>query len=127
MYVQAGGEDKPEAEWSIEEHAIASRSAEVILQGLAEGIQDRARLARFYNRMLGIPRIALHFLIIEALQHKRIPAIFRTNQDQCLEAAALERGFGLEFIYDIDGFTRGLYPAVYQFHGAIGGNTHIDS
>ena len=103
--------------------AVDRRSAEVVLQGLAEGLLNRDRLASFYNQMEDIAPNPLHFLIMDALQQKCIPAVFTTNQDRCLENAAIAANIEFELAYDEDGFAAGLRPALFQFHGIVGGQT----
>jgi tetratricopeptide (TPR) repeat protein len=102
-----------------------NHSPEVILQGLAEGLSDRDQLANLYNQMLGLQPNPLHSILAEALRQRKVPAVFTTNQDHCIEdaAQALTPPFDLVPIYDEDDFGRGLFPTLFQFHGAIGGTT----
>jgi SIR2-like domain len=110
--------------WTPEEIAIANHSPEVILQGLAEGLLDRGKLASLYNAMRGIPHNPLHHTLATALLGGKVPAIFTTNQDHCIEDAA---GGPLPIIYDKQDFTLGLRQGLFQFHGAIGGTLPEES
>lgn len=113
-----------EYEWAPEEVAINRHSPEVILQGLAEGLLDRGKLASLYNAMTGIPPNQLHHVLSTALLSEKVPAIFTTNQDQCIEAAAAGH---LPIIYDKKDFNLGLRQGLFQFHGAIGGDSPEES
>jgi len=107
---------------SVVEEAFDSHSAEVILQGLAEGLLDRSRLVSLYNMMAEVPPNSLHHLVAEALVRQKVPAVFTTNQDRCLEDASP----GIHPIYDEDGFACGLGASLFQFHGATGGSSPGD-
>lgn len=108
------------SKWTSDEKAIDAHSPEVILQGLAEGLLDRGQLASLYNAMNGIPHNPLHKILATALLGGKIPAIFTTNQDHCLEDIV---GNQLPIIYDKQDFKYNLQRGIYQFHGAIGGTT----
>lgn len=107
-----------------DEKAISKHSPEVILQGLAEGLLDRSKLAAIYNAMTEIPPNPFHHLFAEALLTEKVPAIFTTNQDRCIEDAAAGR---LPVIFDKQDFTLGLRRGLFQFHGAIGGASPLES
>ena len=112
----------PKAEWSDDEKAIHRHSAEVVLQGLAEGLPDREKLTSLYNMMCDVPPNPLHHVMAAALGEGKVPAIFTTNQDRSIEDAAAAR-YLIHPIYDEGGFKNGLYPRLFQFHGAIGGSS----
>ena len=107
------------------EQAMERHSPEIILQGLAEGLPDASQLTELYNQMVGLSPNPLHTLLAQALQHATVPAIFTTNQDQCIEDAA-EPGYAMVPIFDTQGFKHGLHCTLFQFHGAIGGNSAIE-
>lgn len=108
---------KKEEDFSDVERAIDSHSAEVVLQGLAEALPTRDKLADLYNAMCRLPPNPLHYLMAAALATNKVPAVFTTNQDRCLEDAAIS----LSPIYDEADFAHGLHCNLFQFHGAIGG------
>ena len=112
----------PKAEWSHDEKAIHRHSAEVVLQGLAEGLLDRGKLTSLYNMMCDVPPNHLHYVMAAALGEGKVPAIFTTNQDRSIEDAAAAR-YLIHPIYDEGGFKNGLHPRLFQFHGAIGGSS----
>jgi tetratricopeptide (TPR) repeat protein len=114
--------ERPEAEWSHDEKAINRHSAEVVLQGLAEGLLDREKLTSLYNMMCDAPPNPLHHVMAAVLGEGKVPAIFTTNQDRSIEDAAAAR-YLIHPIYDEGGFKNGLYPRLFQFHGAIGGSS----
>ena len=114
--------ERPEAEWSDDEKAIHRHSAEVVLQGLAEGLPDREKLTSLYNMMCDVPPNPLHHVMAAALGEGKVPAIFTTNQDRCIEDAATVL-YPIHPIYDEAGFKNGLCPSLFQFHGAIGGSS----
>lgn len=112
--------------WNKEKDTIRNRSAEVVLQGLAEGLENRDKLTDLYNAMSDVPSNSLHTLIVQALGNGSVPAVFTTNQDQCLEESAKFLGYPVNPIYDTEGFARGLHRTLYQFHGTIGGSGSED-
>lgn len=111
--------------WSDDERAFAEHSPEVILQGLAEALPDREKLSVLYNKMCGLEPNPFHRLIAGALVNRLVPTVFTTNQDQCIETAASKIS-PIEPIYDELGFEKGLQPTLYQFHGAVGGQTSME-
>jgi tetratricopeptide (TPR) repeat protein len=115
--------ERPEAEWSDDEKAIDQHSAEVVLQGLAEGLLNHEKLTSLYNMMRDIPPNSLHHVMAAALGEGKVPAIFTTNQDLGIEDASIVSSCPIHTIYDEDGFRNGLHSSLFQFHGAIGGSS----
>lgn len=70
--------------------------------------------------MSAIPHNALHGILAAALESRKVPAVFTTNQDRCIEDAAPG---SFPVTYDEKGFGLGLRCGLYQFHGATGGNS----
>ncbi|MFN8472275.1 MAG: SIR2 family protein [Anaerolineae bacterium] len=103
--------------WPYEQQVIDSRSPEVVLQALAEGLPDRKALAALYNQMAGLPANPLHVILANAIRQRKVPAVFTTNQDRCIE----DVGIDTPPIYHDADFASGLIPTLFQFHGAIGG------
>jgi len=119
--------DGEDVDWSEEEAAIGRRSAEVVLQGLAEGLESRANLSSLYNQMVEVEFNPLHRLLATALSQGRVPAVFTTNQDRCIEDALVEIGNPLSPAYDDSAFAETQVGTnLYQFHGAIGGSTQAE-
>ncbi len=67
------------SQWTPDELAIDNHSPEVILQGLAESLLDRGKLASIYYAMAGIPYNPLHQILANALVNRKVPAIFTTE------------------------------------------------
>jgi len=116
--------ERPEAEWSHDEKAIHRHSAEVVLQGLAEGLPDREKLTSLYFMMCEVPPNPLHHVMAAALGEGKVPAIFTTNQDRGIEDAGIASSYPIHPMYEQVGFKKnGLHTNLFQFHGAIGGSS----
>jgi tetratricopeptide (TPR) repeat protein len=114
--------ERPKAKWSDDEKVIDQHSAEVVLQGLAEGLLNREKLTSLYNMMCDIPPNSLHHVMAVALGEGKVPAIFTTNQDRGIEDESIASSL-VHPIYNEDGFENGLHSNLFQFHGAIGGSS----
>jgi len=56
------------------------------------------------------------------MEKKKVPAVFTTNQDQCLENTS----YACNSIFDEEGFSFGFQPAIFHFHGTIGGKDTLE-